>query len=165
MGYYDTPYASAGTIANELNYAGIKHVRDAAINGWQPQFRTLAQSGIRLDLVMGSVGQSFANEQRTVTDLRLYVRTVEGPNEVDLGGYSFSGLSGPAGARAAQQAIWNWAHPQGLGVVNFSVTGSHINYGDNSSRADYGNAHVYFRDGTAPGAHIRQFGANANQIM
>jgi hypothetical protein len=90
--FLDTPYADARRVADALEELGVRHVRDDLFLSNPRQYagiRTVAERGIRFDLIMGRPDRpgTPADYVRTVASLpRGAVESVEGVNEWDLFG-------------------------------------------------------------------------------
>ena len=140
-------------------------------------YQSLANAGIRFDLLTSPSGQDLANtlapDIANIAALAQSnpgsVLSVEAPNELNgqivyLNGASSSDpATGAAIARAVSQAVHNNATltAQNVDVVNVSLTngmGGWENYlaglGNLSASVDYGNWHVYFNGGTQPLANL-----------
>lgn len=90
--FLDTPYADAERVADALEELGVRHVRDDLFLDNPRQYagiRTVAERGIRFDLIMGRPDRrgTPADYVRTVAELPAgAVEGVEGINEWDLFG-------------------------------------------------------------------------------
>jgi hypothetical protein len=178
IGWTGTPYANLAVAKSDLAYLGVTLVRDAAPASYDmADYQSLANAGIRFDLLTSPSGQDLANtlapDIANIAALAQSnpgsVLSVEAPNELNgqivyLNGASSSDpATGAAIARAVSQAVHNNATltAQNVDVVNVSLTngmGGWENYlaglGNLSASVDYGNWHVYFNGGTQPLANL-----------
>ena len=150
--YTDSQYATVSQTLSAMEYLGLRLIRDVSpnpSNAGQWTYATLAQAGLRMDLFSGGDApggtQSPAVAVNAIAALaKAYpgaIHAIEGPNEVNNGGVSYGGLTGPAGAQAYQAALYSQVRSNStlaaVPVYNFT------NYPDTTGRADYGNFHSY----------------------
>ncbi|UPG72146.1 hypothetical protein MVG78_16720 [Roseomonas gilardii subsp. gilardii] len=171
-GYLDTPYGDVSSILASLEYLGIDNVRDTT--SWpetqEDRLATLGEAGIKLDLVTGVQGDDYDSQFAMVEALAAYVRSVEGPNEVNYWTVTYNGETGISAAQAMQEAIYDFVKSSSAlsdaVVVNFTVAASDeatfSSYGDNSASADYGAAHIYYGYGATPYSVLETYVAMAN---
>jgi Zn-dependent membrane protease YugP len=173
MGYFNTPYGSSSSVITKLDYLGLHHVRDAAAwSGWVAPLARLGEAGIKLNVMLGGQGDTLNAQFSYLEKLAPYVATIEGPNEVNYWPVTYNGETGIRAAVQQQayvgQRLETIASLKDKPLVGFSVAASSNSgfapYGDNSAPSDYGNAHVYFPAGTAPGAHLQTYVTMANQL-
>ena len=172
--FYDTPYYDIDQVLASLQYLGIGNVRDAA--GYASlqldRLAYLGENGIKLDMMVGVQGDTYANQFALVEKLAPYLRSLEGPNEVNYWEATLDGVGGIAGARAVQKLIADYvsssAALKDVPIINFSVaasdSGSFAAYGDNSANADYGNAHIYYGGGATSYSVLSTYVPMANQM-
>lgn len=152
--YTDGKYANTTNVINDLRYLGITHVRDGGLNPsnqGQASYDTLAQAGIKFDLIVFG-GYDISQQIQLMTAFEKRnpgaISAIEGPNEVNNWPVTYQGLTGTAGAQAYQNALFN--------AVNASPTlASKPVYGVTSwpeiySTADYANFHSYAKNGEQP---------------
>ncbi|MDT8333520.1 hypothetical protein RQ831_20925 [Roseomonas gilardii] len=171
-GFWDTPYGDVSSILTALEYLGIDNVRDTT--AWpeyqQDRLETLGEAGIKLDLVTGVQGDDYDSQFAMVEALAAYVRSVEGPNEVNYWTVTYDGETGTSAAQAMQEAIYSFVKSSSAlsdaVVVNFTVAAADeatfSSYGDNSAYADYGAAHIYYGYGATPYSVLETYVAMAN---
>ena len=156
LSWAGTPYGDLERVTDELNYLGIRNLRDDfALTplGYGAVGEMMAR-GFRFDLISGPAPQPFLSAVRR---LRLAhsagVLAVEGPNEVDGWSVKYAGRSGlPAAIRYQQdlsEAIRADPALRGVLVYNLSVAavGASRGLGDLSPYADVANAHIYYGAG------------------
>ena len=172
--FYDTPYYDIDQVLASLQYLGIGSVRDAT--GYASlqldRLAYLGENGIKLDMMVGVQGDTYANQFALVEKLAPYLRSLEGPNEVNYWEATLNGVGGIAGARAVQKLIADYvsssAALKDVPIINFSVaasdSASFAAYGDNSANADYGNAHIYYGGGATSYSVLTTYVAMANQM-
>ncbi|MDT8316220.1 carbohydrate-binding domain-containing protein [Roseomonas mucosa] len=172
--FYDTPYYDIDQVLASLQYLGIGSVRDAT--GYASlqldRLAYLGENGIKLDMMVGVQGDTYANQFALVEKLAPYLRSLEGPNEVNYWEATLNGVGGIAGARAVQKLIADYvsssAALKDVPIINFSVaasdSGSFAAYGDNSANADYGNAHIYYGGGATSYSVLSTYVPMANQM-
>lgn len=156
---FGNSYANTAEVVSELSYIGIDHIRDHVPGPdqyGQSVFNEVAAAGIKLDLLVSTGGnQDLAT---TLSDLDLLlqnnpgsVTAIEGSNEINVWGITFSGLSGMAAGADWQQALYNAIEndPNLAGIPVYNLTlggGSPQQYqalGNLSAYANDGNAHLY----------------------
>jgi hypothetical protein len=173
MGYFDTPYGESSSIIAKLDYLGLHHVRDAAAwSGWVSPLAKLGEAGIHLNLMIGGHADTLSAQFSYLEKLAPYIATIEGANEVNYWPVTYNGQTGVNAA--IQQQAYISQHLDSIAglrdkpLVGFSVAAASnaqfAPYGDNSAPNDFGNAHVYFPAGTAPGDHLKTYVAMANQL-
>ena len=172
--FYDTPYYDIDQVLASLQYLGIGSVRDAT--GYASlqldRLAYLGENGIKLDMMVGVQGDTYANQFALVEKLAPYLRSLEGPNEVNYWEATLNGVGGIAGARAVQKLIADYvsssAALKDVPIINFSVaasdSASFAAYGDNSANADYGNAHIYYGGGATSYSVLSTYVPMANQM-
>lgn len=167
INYKDGAYADAGQVAADLRHLGIVHVRQGIPASWgtvrPADFTTLAQQGVRFDMVLrwedveNGFYQTFLHDLVQANPGSL--AAIEGFNEINNWPVTYAGQTGPAAAQMALQAVYAAVHADPLlkGVPLFDMTGAprvaRIN-----KRADVANAHPYPHNGRQPcGAVDRAF--------
>lgn len=151
-----TPYSNLARVTDELNYLGIRNVRDdfrPTPLGYAAVDAMMAR-GFKFDLISGPALQPFLSAVRR---LRLAhgagLLAVEGPNEVDGWRVRHAGMSGYPAAIRYQQDLFEAvrADPglRGVLVYNLSVAavGATQGLGDLARYADAANVHIYYGAG------------------
>ncbi len=166
MEYTDSTYANASAVLSDLQFVGIRNVRDYTPNpsAWQPAgqglaaVRTLAAAGIQFDFLIDG-NYSLSTQMQQLDQLAQQypgvVRSVEGPNEIN----NFPVTNVPAGeteeqaAEAIQRQIYSAVHSDSnlSGVPVYYLTGgAPIDLSANPGLADLANGHPYPHDGQQP---------------
>ncbi len=147
-----TAYNSVSVVESALNYLGVAQVRDAMQFSTSPALfaEVAAATGVKYDLFLApGSGADLDGELQNLQQLPLSdIQSVEGRNEPDLYGPGFhEGI-------ADQVTLYQFAQLNlpGIPVIQESFGGlpDYGNAGDQSSYADYGNAHTYFGTGNNP---------------
>lgn len=151
-----TPYSDLARVTEELNYLGIRNLRDDfRLNplGYAAVDEMMAR-GFRFDLISGPDLQPFLSAVRR---LRLAhpagLLAIEGPNEVDGWAIEHDGRSGLPAAIRYQQDLFRASRADpalgGVPVYNLSVAavGASRGLGDLSAFADRANVHIYYGAG------------------
>ena len=166
--YTDGLYANTTQVLSDLQYLGIRLVRDATPNaaGGQPfrdqvnAINTLATAGVRFDFFVSTLNLSseMAQIDAVASGHPGAVIAVEGENEINnfnLGPYD--GQTGEAAAKAYQHDLYAAVHadPTLAGVTVYYLTGgSQIDLSTTPGLADVENGHPYPNNGEQPGARI-----------
>jgi hypothetical protein len=146
-------YASSNLvfIQQDLAYLGITHIRDSSV-GVVPKYKAFAKNGIRLNFVWsyGSLADFISQATQLERAYPGAIASIEGPNEADIGRYTFRNLSGPVAANAAQKALHAAVRHNpvlaGVPIVAWSLadTTNALRQGNLTGYADFGNLHDYF---------------------
>jgi RTX calcium-binding nonapeptide repeat (4 copies) len=135
-----------------LDYLGIDHVREADIP--DPEWDALAAAGAKVDLFVypgRSPADNVADIKALVQKHPGLVRSIEGPNEVDLWQVNYAGKTGLAGAQAYQAELFRLVNAEPLlkdiPVFNFSWG---VGPADKPGEADWANVHAYRPHGHQP---------------
>lgn len=162
--YTDGKYADAARVLADLQYVGIRNVRDYMPNptAWRPPgqalqgIKLLAEHGIRFDFVAdGNASLPVAMQQLDAL-LQLYpalANSVEGPNEINNFPVHFAGKPNQQGAEAFQRALYAAVHgdPRLHAVPVYYMTGAApVNLHASRGLADVANAHPYPHHGEQP---------------
>ena len=155
-------YAKSDVIG-QMRYLGIDNMRVLAPYdqaGTLSTYTSLGQQGIKFDVVPfvnHGAAISLANDMSLIDSIAPYVRTVEGPNEINTDPLAnYNGLSGANAAIALQKDLYAAVHSDarlnGVSVLGFSLSvgGSVTGFGDISQYADYANVHGYAGQGVPP---------------
>jgi hypothetical protein len=167
VNYLDTSYANLPGVLTSLKYLGINHVRELVPMPWLQgaaplgYYQQIMDAGIEinfvvlggkvdLDKALGPVAQLAAKSPHMIS-------SVEGFNEVDHGPVEFDGLTGEAGAIAAQKALFAKvrALPALAKTPVYDLTGIMPLPVSLAGRADFGNAHLYPQNGYPPDGWFR----------
>jgi len=187
MGWLGTPYANAALVKSELAYLGVTLVRDQAPASYDlAGYQSLANAGVRFDLLTSPPGQDVVNTLPTdIANIAALaqsnpgsVLSVEGPNELNGQVVYLNGLAstdptvGAAIVRYVSSAVRSNATlaSQNVKVANVSITngiGGWQNYvaglGNLSPYVDYANWHVYFNGGAQPLSNVTSMYQDAVQ--
>jgi hypothetical protein len=159
VGWLDTTYADIAQVAAHLAYIGVHNIRDgitsrAAI----PRLATLGRAGIRANLMLPN--GNIANINHNLAEVKLLhfmLRSIEGPNEIDLAPVQYQGLTGYRAAVALQRALYTKVRADpfmaNIPVLQFTLGnwGRYIELGTNvSAYADFANIHYYPNRGRPP---------------
>ncbi len=155
-------YAKSDVIG-QMRYLGIDNMRVLAPYdqaGTLSTYTSLGQQGIKFDVVPfvnHGAAINLASDMSMIDSIAPYVRTVEGPNEINTDPLAnYNGQSGVNAAIALQKDLYAAVHSDarlnGVGVLGFSLSvgGSVTGFGDISQYADYGNVHGYAGQGVPP---------------
>jgi hypothetical protein len=162
--YTDGKYADADKVLADLDYIGIRNVRDYIPNpaAWLPPgqalraMQMLAAHGIRFDFVAdGNASLPIAMQQldallRAEPGVAL---AVEGPNEIDNFPVKRDGKPSAPAAEAFQRALYQAVHTDPLlrGVPVLYMTGAApVNLDTEPGLADIANTHPYPHRGEQP---------------
>lgn len=168
LGYNDGAYANVHDVILDLDYLGIRQVRDGTPNpnGGSPyraylgSIAAAVKAGIRFDLVVDPalpIAVSLDQVERVMHQAAHAVAGIEGPNEINNAPFRYGMLSGEAAGEAFQHDLYaavkadaaTTDHP-----VYYLTGGRTINLRTNPKLADYANGHPYPYQGTSPGARI-----------
>jgi hypothetical protein len=156
LSWTGTPYADPGRVADQLNYLGIRNLRDDfALNARSYQVvGDMMARGFRFDLVSGGDIKTFLG---AVRDLQLAhpagMIAIEGPNEVDNWPVKYDGQTGVQAAARYQHDLFKAAKAEPalakVPVYNltFAAVTASRRLGDLSPYADYANVHLYYGAG------------------
>ncbi len=107
-------YSSAKIAAQELQYIGVRHVRDSLLIDDAMDRLVALHEHVQatFDLVFDYYGKDGGRFvlKRALDNVRSHatlLEAIEGPNEPDWFGITFDGKSGAAGVQAAQQALYD----------------------------------------------------------
>ncbi|WP_321920385.1 calcium-binding protein [Paraburkholderia tropica] len=156
VNYTDGAYVNVHNIADDLNWLGIRHVRDIVPNGSPPfdNYVYLARRGVKFNfLVRTNIDESIAQAVALNTAVPGSVAAIEGFNEIDNFPVTYNGLKGAAAGLASQRDIYSRVQttPALAGVRVYDVTGYDPKGVDTrTSSADYSNTHVYPQNGEQP---------------
>jgi len=151
-----TPYANLAQVADQLNYIGIRKLRDDfALNrrSYEAVGALMAQ-GFKFDLISGGDLTTFVPAVRELATAHPGgVVAIEGPNEVDGWGVRHAGLKGYPAAICYQHDLFTMIRRDPVldrvPVYNLTVAAvtSSRPLGDLSAYADYANVHLYYGGG------------------
>lgn len=162
--YTDGKYADAARVLSDLEYIGVRNVRDYIPNpkAWQPPgqalqaMQLLAAHGIRFDFIAdGNASLPVAMQQLDAL-LAIYpglANSVEGPNEINNFPVHYEGQPNQQAAEAFQRALYRAVHadPRLHGVPVYFMTGAApINLHTSPGLADVANTHPYPHHGEQP---------------
>ena len=172
LAYKDGAYADASLVVRDLQYLGVRRVREGIVDHWGPDtagladYLALARAGVRFDLVVAHrpdplPGKSFVELAMATLDtlakaMPHSIDAVEGPNEINNWPVtSYKALVGTAAALASQQDIYAAVHADPLlrGVQVYDLTGG-PQQASLAGRADVANQHPYPHNALPPGAWI-----------
>lgn len=152
-------YATSNVLA-QLQYLGISNVRASGYSGTElAKYLALGAAGIRFDAVTVIAPKNpinLANEIADLNKIAPYIKSVEGPNEINTDPVAYDGLTGAAAARAFQANLYQAvaADPALAGVqvlpFSLSVGGSLTGYGNETAHASEANVHGYASRGVPP---------------
>ncbi len=151
--YTDGKYLNWKNVIADLNYLGVKNVRDGAVwskNQGQGAYGKLADAGFKIDMIV----QGSRDPKEAATAIAQWsaahpgaLVAVEGPNEINNGHITYGGMTGVAAGVAYQNAM-NTA-VKGLsaikGVDIYGLTGANA-----TTTSDYANFHAYANKGAQP---------------
>ncbi len=175
--YTDGGYANIANVQSDLDYLGIKELRDGITDGANgsaslSSYVQLAQAGQKFTFVVGGGTATNASVDATLDLIRQLeakvpgsVTAVEGSNEINNFSSSFNGTTGLAGAVALQQYLYKTVKSDptlsGVAVDYFTGypadgadTAANPNPSVTSGLADYDTQHPYPRNGEAPASWI-----------
>ena len=155
----NSSYATSNVLA-QLQYLGVTNVRVSDYSGAElPEYLALGAAGIKFDAVTVIAPQNpinLANEIADLNEIAPYIKSVEGPNEVNTDPVTYNGLTGAAAADAFQADLYHaiQADPAlaGAQVLPFSLSvgGSLTGFGNVSAYATEANVHGYASGGVPP---------------
>jgi hypothetical protein len=151
---YSLPDGSrdVGKIARLLAYLGVTRIRNSAAVPWlRDEFRDLARTGTRLDLIISDDkdAEPLAQQVGDLVPLAPFLIGIEGPNEADLGPQAFEGEHGPAAVRALQRRLYALIREtpalDGVPILETSIGHPDVlaQYAG-MANADRNNMHSYF---------------------
>ncbi len=163
--YTDGKYADATAVLSDLQYLGIRNVRDGVPQPalWLPvgqglaAMQMLASNGIRWDL-LASPTQPLATSMQQLDNLVTanpgMLISVEGPNEINNQPLpTASGQTEEQAAEQYQRQLYSLVHAdpklQGIPVLYFTG-GAPIDLKTNPGLADFENTHPYPKNGVQP---------------
>ncbi len=172
-----TSYSSQlSTVEADINYLGVKNIRDSAENpsdlGANGLWQQVANAtGAKFDAYAaeGSVATMQSSEANALILAKQgIVKFIEGGNEEDQP-YAISLGNSLATTAAFQQTLYSSAHALGVSVINMSFgtgwgsssTGDYGTVGNLSAYTDYANDHVYFGTGNTPLSSILMLNSDA----
>jgi hypothetical protein len=182
LGWANTGYQNITMVAEALAYIGVTNVRTAMPFTWNmSQYTTLAQQGVRFDLLMNSSPVNIASDLSLANTLASSVpgsvTSLEGWNEINKNAISYDGTTTEAHLSvggALQSALYSAVQADktlhGASVISVStggLTGAQA-LADGlpklTSYANDGNWHAYFGNGQQPAANIASAVSNAQTI-
>ncbi|WP_237214680.1 phytase [Falsiroseomonas oryziterrae] len=163
VSWYGTGYGDVAQVQRALDYVGIRNLRDAmhqTADG--PRFDALAKAGYQFNLLMSPELGTMQEQLALIAGRGTAVRSIEGPNEVDLNPFSYAGLTGYQAAAAYMRDL-DLAVAANPTLVKLPVFQASIAYpsangnlGALGAPADYANAHIYFNSGKPPSEIVDQ---------
>jgi hypothetical protein len=179
--YTDGGYADLGNVIADLNFLGVRQVRDTISDGQQgsaplSSYIALAKAGVRFTfLVKGPTAVALREPLTLIGRVQRAVpgsvTAIEGPNEINNWPIAFNGVTGLQGALAMQAALYQAVHsdPDLAGVPVDYLTGYNagkIGMGPDPATtpglADYDNQHPYPNNGEPPGFWVSRAQALRN---
>lgn len=168
LGYNDGGYANVNAVIRDLDYLGIRQVRDGTPNpkGGSPyraylgSLAAAAEAGIRFDLVIDPalpIATSLDQVGRVVHHGANAVTSIEGPNEINNAPVRYQGQRGEAAGEAFQHDLYAAVKADPLLrklPVYYLTGGRRIDLGAGPRLADYANGHPYPYRGASPGPRI-----------
>lgn len=168
LGYNDGGYANVRAVLRDLNYLGIRQVRDSTPdpNGGSPYRAYLAsiavavKAGIRFDLVVDPalpITTSLDQVERLMRHGTQAVTSIEGPNEINNAPVRYRGQCCEAAAEAFQHDLYAAVKADPLLrklPVYYLTGGRRIDLDAGPGLADYANGHPYLYQGGSPGSRI-----------
>jgi hypothetical protein len=172
LAYTDTPYNNYTAVKNALLDAKIRHVRDElpsllGVNDFRrTRLNDLNASGIKTTYILqpslfnDTGGTDSAAITNALAPIASTIAAIEGFNEPDnfrpvwtsSGGTAYNASNWAAGARYAQETLWNTLNAAGSAYQNVPILGASIGGPFNGSTetlgnigawADHGNIHAY----------------------
>ena len=150
----DTPYGNVATVAKDLAYLGVTHIRDHAWDVDLPAYQTLAAKGVKFDLIVD------ANAKNLVTSMipiKSSIVSFEGANEVDIQPVAVPGVHGNVASALAEQkalyaAVKGNSALSAIPVINESIgdPNNYASYVGTVAYSDMINMHAYAAWGDAP---------------
>ena len=150
--YTDGQYASSAAVVADLQYLGVDHVRDAALNPanqGQSSYAVLASAGIKFDLFFQ--GTNIPSTLSLVDSLEAAypgsISAIEGPNEINNWPITYNGLTGNSAGVAYQDALYSAVQGDSAlsNVPIYSLTGN-----TTAGQATDVNVHAYPFSGAQP---------------
>ena len=167
-----TSFANTATVESELNYLGVKNVRDsmeAPTDGKLFQ-AVAAATGVKFDVYLSESAFSADGQMAEMAANANIIKSVEGENEADTWAISYHGLTGFAAIAATQQALYNMATTTpataGISVIgpSYGLQSSFTQAASTSETSNYGNIHEYWGTGNPPGGAIASMISNAQLV-
>jgi len=158
--YLDTIYGDLPGLIGSLDHLKVHRVREALPRYYQDRIHTLAAHGVDFTFVVSEITpEESIGVMRPFVD---YISAIEGPNEVNFWPVTYEGMTGMEGAAAYQRAIYASVKgdPAFAEKPVYALTLGGVGpdayppLGDLSEAADFGNAHIYFPQGSPPGEVI-----------
>jgi hypothetical protein len=163
MSYAATPYRDVPAVSRDLEFIGVRHVRDhlplERPGGGNPAFgpmKALAARGVRFTFVVGGGGPArpFDPERVVATAKRFSaaapgsVEAIEGFNETNNWPVHYGGEKGDAAAETGMRALYQAvkADPALRDIPVYDMTGTQ-RVASLAGRADFANLHPYPRNG------------------
>ncbi|MGD0961671.1 MAG: hypothetical protein ABSB19_17815 [Methylomonas sp.] len=169
--YKDGAYARVSNVIDDLNYIGIKHVRDGVPMAWWPGsaslgdyaamanggilFDLIVDLGIRIDRTKSIVEQNILMMDAIAAVTPNSIIAIEGPNEINNWPVPpYDGYTGTGAAVAFQDDLYKAVHSDAnLPHVVYDMTGSPM-VDSLAGRADVENMHSYPHNGQQPFGYI-----------
>ena len=169
--YTDGGYANLSNVQADLNFLGVKQLRDGISDGEKgsaslASYIQLAKAGEKFTFVVGGGTSTNASIQYTLGKIAQLaaavpgsVKAVEGPNEINNQALTFNGVGGLQGAVALQQYLYQAVKstPALAGVAvdyftGYDTTGFAAGPDPSTTAglADYDSQHPYPQGGQAP---------------
>ena len=152
-------YATSNVLA-QLQYLGVSDIRASGYSGTElAKYLALGAAGMKFDAVTVIAPKNpinLANEIADLDRIAPYLKSAEGPNEVNTDPVTYNGLTGAAAAKAFQADLYRAvvADPALAGVqvlpFSLSVGGSLTGYGNENAHATEANVHGYASAGVPP---------------
>lgn len=156
VNYTDGAYANVRNVADDMNWLGLRHVRDYTPGPSAPfeSYVFLAQRGVRFNfLVRWNIEESIDVAARLNAAVPGSVAAIEGFNEIDNFPVPYRGLNGTPAGLAAQRDIYARVRstPALAGVPVYDLTGyDRKSVETRAGSADYANQHAYPQNGDQP---------------
>ncbi len=153
LSFTNSQYYNYGNTLEALTYLGIDQVRDLSVRTNTPNmpgYTLLANAGITFDLVVQAPG----NLPQTLDAVEQFARkhpgtvvALEGPNEINLGNFTYEGLTGKAAGSAYMADMLSLIAASDIlaGTDSYSATGYILD-----DDATYANFHEYVYQGNQP---------------
>ncbi|AUT59748.1 hypothetical protein [Paraburkholderia terrae] len=156
VNYTDGAYANVRNVADDMNWLGLRYVRDYTPGPSAPfeSYVFLAQRGVRFNfLVRSNIAESVDLAAQLNTAVPGSVAAIEGFNEIDNFPVPYRGLNGTPAGLAAQRDIYARVRstPALAGVPVYDLTGYDLKSVETrAGSADYANQHAYPQNGDQP---------------
>ena len=167
-----TSFANTAEVESELNYLGVKNVRDsmeAPTDGTLFQ-AVAAATGVKFDVYLSESAFSADGQMAEMAANANIIKFVEGENEADTWPITYHGLTGFAAIAATQRALYTMATTTpttaGIGIIgpSYGQQSSFALASNTAATSNYGNIHEYWGTGNPPGGAIPGMVANAQIV-